>query len=561
KVGSTLNTFRDAGDSYTLTIGVDASVMDNQYVWFRNGVAVDTTTVGEYVMNPIVISDSGVYICEVTNSAAPDLTLISNPMTVNVQAEPNSLIFTPVADVNFGTAPFVFNASASSGLPVLFEVVEGDSLVDIQGDVVTTLGIGQVIVRATQPGDDFYEAATPITRQFTINQGSQTIAFTAINDQDITLADSVELVISASSGLPIDFIIDGPAELTGSTLWLLDTGMVTVTANQAGNELYQPAFPVSQLFLVFTSDTIPPPVDSTLEHSVTVQLTSTDNASSVTASLHKASGSSFSMVQEKPLVSGSSAFSNVAGGFYSILLTPSGAAHFPTYLGGRLTLAQADIIGVDQDTILSIALIPKPDTTVQQGVAVGGSLTPEGSADGRFKESAMAGISVYLVNTSDQSIAGYGVTNGEGKFYFPNIPSGDYFFLADYEGVDLRDNQIEVNEKPLILSVEVGKLIRIVNINEGEVPVPPALITSINQLSNENIRAYPNPVVDQLTIDIPTNWLGSQAVVMNTTGQQVAYQTLNQIHNNLSTHLLPTGLYYVHIKNRGQSHFIKIVKK
>ena len=65
------------------------------------------------------------------------------------------------------------------------------------------------------------------------------------------------LVISASSGLPIDFTIEGPAELNGEVLQLLDTGTVTVVATQDGNDYYQQALPVSQSFLVFTSDTIP----------------------------------------------------------------------------------------------------------------------------------------------------------------------------------------------------------------------------------------------------------------------------------------------------------------
>ncbi|MEO0333171.1 MAG: hypothetical protein AAF223_16050, partial [Bacteroidota bacterium] len=324
-VGATTNTFRNVEDSYTLSLGIDAAVTDNQYVWYLDGVAIDTTTVGEYVMDTIKISDGGVYICEVTNMGAPDLTLVSYPMTVNVQAKPNSLIFTEVANVSFGSDPFVLNASASSGLPVLFEVVEGDSLVDIQGDMVTTLGIGEVTIRATQPGDDFYEVATPITRQFTINQGSQTIAFTAISDQDITLTDSLTLAISASSGLPINFEIDGPAELDGDVLWLLDTGTVTVTASQAGSELYQPAFPVSQSFLVFSSDTVPsttePPVDSTINYSITVQVTPTEMPISV--SLHKASGSEFFTEQEKSMPAGSGVFYEVPGGVYSIQLKSS----------------------------------------------------------------------------------------------------------------------------------------------------------------------------------------------------------------------------------------------
>ncbi|WKN45628.1 fibronectin type III domain-containing protein [Tunicatimonas pelagia] len=562
KVGTTTNTFRNVEDSYTLSLGIDASVVGNQYVWYRDGVAVDTTTVGEYIMNPIVVSDDGVYICEVTNLAAPDLTLVSNPMTVNVQAKPNSLTFSPVANVNFGTTSFVLNATATSGLPVFYEAIEGDSLVDIQGDMVTTLGIGQVTIRATQPGDDFHEAATPITRQFTINQGTQTIAFTAISDQDITLTDSVALAISASSELPIDFSIDGPAELDGDILRLLDTGTVTVTAAQAGNEFYQPAFPVSQSFLVFTSDTVPPttepPVDSTLKYSITVQLASANEVPAVMASLNKASGSSFSVEQEQPLVSGSGIFSEVAGGFYSMRLTSSDAAYLPTYLGGRLTLAQADILGITQDTTLSVALISKPDTTAQQGVTVGGTLVLEGSSGGRLEESAMAGITVYLVSTTDQSIVGYGVTNGDGKFYFPNIPLGDYFFLADYEGVDMRDNQIEVNDKALTLSVEVERFINVVGIEEEE---PPALITSIGQESEVNIAAYPNPVGDRLTLEIPASWLGSRAVVTNTAGQQVANQALTKGRSSLLLQALPAGLYYVQIQSQDQSHVMKIVKQ
>ena len=564
-VGTTTNTFRNVEDSYTLSIDIDESLTDNQYVWYRDGVAIDTTTAGEYVMDTVVVSDEGVYVCEIINSAAPDLTLVSNPMTVNVQAKPHSLIFTPVADVSFGTTPFVLNSSASSGLPILFEVVEGDSLVDIQGDMVTTLGIGQVTVRATQPGDDFYEAATPITRQFTINQGSQTIAFTAISDQDIAHTDSVGLAISASSGLPIDFTIDGPAELDGNILWLLDTGTVTVTAAQVGNELYQPAFPVSQSFLVFTSDTVPPvtepPVDSTVEYSVTVQSSSSGNVPTVVASLHQASGSSFSTEQEKTLDSGSGVFSDVAGGFYSILLTPTDAAYFPTYLGGRLTLSQASILGVTKDTTLSIALLSIPDTTAQQGVAVGGILAVEGTTGGRSNGSAMANIPVYLVSTTGQSIVGYGSSNNEGKFYFPNIPPGDYYFLADYEGVDMRDNQVTVNDKALALSVEVGKFIRTVDIKEEEVKPPPTLITSIGSASDITLSVYPNPVVDRLTLEVPTGWMGSRVVITNTAGQQVASQQLINRQNSVFLQALPTGLYYVQIQNKHQSHFMKILKQ
>jgi uncharacterized protein YfaP (DUF2135 family) len=62
------------------------------------------------------------------------------------------------------------NANSTSGLPVRFEVVSGAGI--LSGDTLTSQG-GTVIVQASQPGDDTYEAAMPVTQTylFTSNQG------------------------------------------------------------------------------------------------------------------------------------------------------------------------------------------------------------------------------------------------------------------------------------------------------------------------------------------------------------------------------------------------------
>jgi hypothetical protein len=558
-IGSVTNTFRDAGKSYTLTLNIDDTVTTNQYVWFRDGVAVDTTSVGQYVMDTIVVNDDGVYTCEVTNTNAPDLTLVSEPMTVNVLALPNSITFPAIADVAYGDEPFVINASTSSGLPVYFEAIEGDSLVEVVGDMVTPIGIGQVTIRATQPGDNFHEAASSLTQQFTINQGSQTIAFTAIEDQDIMLADSVALSISASSGLPVDLTIDGPAELNGEVLWLLDTGTVTVVALQSGNEFYQQALPVSQSFLVFTSDTIPTesPVDSTIDYTITVKIPST--SLSATASLHRASGSSFITEKEQPLISGSSAFTKVPGGYYSVRLNPANDNYLPTYAGDYLTLAQASILGLNQDTTLNISVIAKPDTTKQQGAAVGGTLKLEGASGGKLsEETTLPGVAVYLVQKSGQAVVGYGFTNAQGVFAFPNIPAGDYYFLADYEGIEFLDNEIAVTDKSLTLDVIVDKLITIRSIKEE---VPPALITGIGEELDITFTAYPNPATDRLTVVIPARWSATSVTVLNAIGQTMISQPATGGKNKLSLQSLPSGLYYVRVWQGSDSHLLRIVKQ
>lgn len=63
--------------------------------------------------------------------------------------------------------PFEIEAIASSGLEVIFEVVSGPATID--GNLVSLTGEpGQVSIVATQPGDDFYDPAEPITSNFMV---------------------------------------------------------------------------------------------------------------------------------------------------------------------------------------------------------------------------------------------------------------------------------------------------------------------------------------------------------------------------------------------------------
>nr|WKN39451.1 fibronectin type III domain-containing protein [Tunicatimonas sp. TK19036] len=564
-IGSTSTTFRNTGDSYTLSLNIDASVADNQYIWFRDGAAIDTTTTNQYVMNPIVSGDDGVYTCQITNPNVPELMLTSYPMTVNVQAQANSLTFSPIADVAYGNEPFVLNAVATSGLPAYYEVIKGDSLVSLQGDVVTPLGVGEVTIRATQPGDDFYGAATPVTQQFTITRGSQTIAFTAINDQDIALTDSLLLNISASSGLPVELTVTGPAELEDSILVLLDTGMVTVTANQSGSLIYEPALSVSQSFQVYSSDTISSNPDNPEQtedlFTVKLQLAGEAKFATVTASLHKAANGSFTREQEQLLIAGSGEFTNVSDGIYSLRFDPEDGAYFPTYSGNQLTLAQASTHTLLKDTTLIMSLLPKPDTSSQIGVSVSGTLLLESTAGGRIlEERALSGVRVYLVHKTDQTVAGYGISDTKGAFNFPNIPPGSYYFLADYEGKSFQNNRIEVADMPLTLVAVAEQTITLRTVEE-EFPAEPGTVTSIGEEVETAISAYPNPAVTEFTIVIPTGWIGSRLTIMDISGKQVAGESLVRGKSTLSLKPLPSGLYYLRLQNGERSHTMKLVKQ
>lgn len=63
--------------------------------------------------------------------------------------------------------PFEIEATATSGLPVFFEVLSGPA--SIEGNLVTLTGEpGEVVIEATQPGDNQYDPAAPVINTFLV---------------------------------------------------------------------------------------------------------------------------------------------------------------------------------------------------------------------------------------------------------------------------------------------------------------------------------------------------------------------------------------------------------
>lgn len=78
-----------------------------------------------------------------------------------------TITFGELADRPASDGPVALNATASSGLPVVFTIVEGPAT--IVGTTLTPTGNpGTVIVRASQPGDAVYAAAADVLRSFEV---------------------------------------------------------------------------------------------------------------------------------------------------------------------------------------------------------------------------------------------------------------------------------------------------------------------------------------------------------------------------------------------------------
>jgi hypothetical protein len=90
---------------------------------------------------------------------------------------PQTITFGQLSGQRFGDAPdapFFLNATASSGLPVSFSLVSGPAT--LSGNIVTLTGSGTVVLKASQPGNDFFAAAPDVPQSFSVSSSEITLA-------------------------------------------------------------------------------------------------------------------------------------------------------------------------------------------------------------------------------------------------------------------------------------------------------------------------------------------------------------------------------------------------
>jgi hypothetical protein len=150
-----------------------------------------------------------------------------------------SIDFSTTNRIEFGAPAFALSATASSGLPVTFSVVSGPGI--ISNNLLSVTGIGAIVVRASQVGNDLFAAAPDVDRTILIEQGHQLIQFAEI--PPVRFGDApVKLVATSSAGLSVSFeLVSGPGELNGDVLTFKGAGVIRVGGLQSGNAEYLPA--------------------------------------------------------------------------------------------------------------------------------------------------------------------------------------------------------------------------------------------------------------------------------------------------------------------------------
>ena len=176
----------------------------------------------------------------------------SQLVTFNGTKGSQTIDFAQIEDVAMDVGSFTLNATASSGLPVSYEVVSGN--VTVEGDVVTLNGVGDVTIKAMQEGNEDFEAAPEVSVSFKVLKGQQQIDFTAPENKKVS-DGTFELSATASSGLTVTYeVVSGDIQIQGNTVTINGAGDVSVKASQEGDDNYYAADDVTVSFNIAKGD-------------------------------------------------------------------------------------------------------------------------------------------------------------------------------------------------------------------------------------------------------------------------------------------------------------------
>ncbi len=223
------------------------------------------TAVGTYSVTPsAVVFSSG-------SAGNYDIGYVAGTLTISKAGQ--VLAFTsaaPADAVALGTyQPAVSSTSAvtggASGLaPVLSISDASSSVCSISASGVVTFDQpGTCVVAASHSGSASFDAAATVSQSIVVGKAPQAIAFAQPAEVPVG-AGSLTLTASASSGLPVTFVLGTGSEAgvctvsAAGVVSLLAPGTCAVEARQAGDSSYAAADPVTRAFGVLAPPKPPP---------------------------------------------------------------------------------------------------------------------------------------------------------------------------------------------------------------------------------------------------------------------------------------------------------------
>jgi len=154
----------------------------------------------------------------------------------NTNPASQSITFNSLANVPYSNDTITLNATSSSNLPISY-TSSNPNVATVFDNFVTIVGVGTTTITASQNGNAFYTAATPVSQSLTIIQATQTITFNALASKVLGDAPFILTATGGASGNAITYVSSNPAVATvsGNSITIVGVGNTNITASQLGN--------------------------------------------------------------------------------------------------------------------------------------------------------------------------------------------------------------------------------------------------------------------------------------------------------------------------------------
>jgi hypothetical protein len=452
------------------------------------------------VTDATATSGVGTYAITASGGSATNyaLSYVSGSLVITKAGQ--AITFNPLSAATYGDADFDLTASSSSGLAVSYTSSD-EAVATISGTTVTIVGAGTATITARQAGDANYEAGADVTQALTVNKASQSIEFAAIAEQLLSTA-TLNLTATASSGLPVSYTADGPAVVEGTTLTFTGAGEVTVVASQPGNGNYEAAGAVSQTFVI-ADDTPVDPVkqDQTIILEEIADKTFGDEPFELTASASSGLSVSYAIAEGPATVEGA-------------VVTITGA--------GSVTITARQ----PGNESFNPALDVSRTFTVHKATATVTLSGLEQEADGDAKP-------VTVITTPADLVV---VVTYDGTDTAPSTP-GSYAVLATVTDANYQGSA------------------------NGTLVLTEAIETGLQELAGVDIKAYPNPIIHEMTIEFPADTPQAQrlSTLYDLQGREQLQVRFSTLKYSLNLQQQVGGIYLLVITD-GEGVLLKRVK-
>ncbi|MBO5679580.1 MAG: hypothetical protein J6S11_06450 [Bacteroidaceae bacterium] len=208
----------------------------------------NVATVSGNVVSIKGVGEAIIIANQVGNDDYLEAAYVTRKLTVNKITQ--TITFSKPAEKTYEDRPFTLPATTDKGLTISY-MSSNVNVATISGNVVTIVGAGNTEIVASQSGDSYHYAATPVTHTLTVNRKAQTITFDAL--RTVTYGDApIVLNEYTDKNLPITYTSSNTevAVVTNNKVNIQKPGVSIITATQSGTNNYLSAQAVSHTLTV-----------------------------------------------------------------------------------------------------------------------------------------------------------------------------------------------------------------------------------------------------------------------------------------------------------------------